>query len=220
MKFETINAFEILSYGVIGLGFLLAVLSYLLLLKEQKLKDPRPPMLHAINRFMMFSIVLCSIGIASEIAKGFSNNSSGALADKAASFDSIVADLRKTYAHDSKPENFRKGSLNELEQATLVLKFPRGRCEDYLVATEPKNEIDISWYTNGAGARNVRVTKSGAEHFKTGSICTSEKKGGEASIGLIVKMIKGSGMYAAETYFASQIVSEGFESNESPNKAN
>lgn len=209
MKFETLNAFEILSYGVIGLGFLLAVLAYMLLLKEQKLKDPRASMLNAINRFMLFSVFLCSIGIVSEIVKSFNNGSGTTNGKSTSNFDANVADLRKTYAHASKPENFQKGSLQELEQTTLNMEFPRGRCEDYLVVTEEDKEIDISWYTNGPGAREVKVTKSGAEYFKTGSICTSEHVGGEASIGLIVKMVKGSGKYSAETYFRSQLVSDG-----------
>lgn len=211
MEFETLNAFEILSYGVIGLGFLLAVLAYILLLKEQKLAEPRQSMLNAINRFMLFSVVLCSIGIVSELLKGFNNGSTSSSIVPKSNLDEIVAELRKTYAHASKPEIFRKGSLKELEQATLNLDFPRGRCDDYLIVAEKNNEIDISWYTNGPGARDVKVTKSGEEHFKTGTICTSEKKGGEASIGLIVKMIKGSGKFSAETYFSSQLVSDGTE---------
>ena len=165
---------------------------------------------------IFFAFISISIGIASEFIKGDGNTNN----TTTATFESILADLRKTYAHASKPENFRKGTLKELEQSTLNLSFPRGRCEDYLVVTEPNNEIDISWYTDGTGARDVKVTKSGAEHFKTGSICTSEKQGGEASIGLMVKMVKGSGKYAVETYFVSQLVSEGSVDENSPNNAN
>ena len=169
---------------------------------------------------MLFSVVLCSIGIASELVKGVNNGSALGTEKTTPSFDSTVAELRKTYAHASKPENFLKGPLKELEQATLNLEFTRGRCEDYLVVAEENNEIDISWYTNGPGARDVKVTKSGDTYFKTGSICTSENKSGEASIGLIVKMIKGSGKFSAETYFSSQLVSDGFENDKSPNNGN
>ena len=66
---ENINPAQILNYGVIGLGFLLAFLAYRLLSKEQQLKEPRKNILKAVNVFMGFSIVLCLIGIGSESIK-------------------------------------------------------------------------------------------------------------------------------------------------------
>jgi cytochrome bd-type quinol oxidase subunit 1 len=59
----------ILSYGVIGLGFLLALLAYRLLGREQQKETPRKSILIAIHVFMIFSVVLCLIGFGSEIAK-------------------------------------------------------------------------------------------------------------------------------------------------------
>ncbi len=64
-----INPYEILSYGVIGLGFLLALFSYRLLTKEQKRDEPRNNILKAINIYMVFSIVLCIVGIVAEVVK-------------------------------------------------------------------------------------------------------------------------------------------------------
>lgn len=66
---ENINPVQILNYGVIGLGFLLAFLAYKLLSKEQQLKEPRKNILKAVYVFMGFSIVLCLIGIGSESIK-------------------------------------------------------------------------------------------------------------------------------------------------------
>lgn len=63
---DAINPYEILSYGTIGLGFLLAFLAYRLLSKEQHKDEPRKSILGAINTFMAFSIVLCMIGFGSE----------------------------------------------------------------------------------------------------------------------------------------------------------
>ncbi len=57
----------ILQIGVIGLGFLLAVLAYHLLTKEQKQSTPRPDFLKSIYNFMCFSVVLCVIGIAAQL---------------------------------------------------------------------------------------------------------------------------------------------------------
>lgn len=71
-NFEVSN---ILGYGVIGLGFLLAYLSYRLLTKEQNRKgDPRKGILTATYFFMGFSIVLCVIGFFSEKNSSITNS--------------------------------------------------------------------------------------------------------------------------------------------------
>lgn len=61
------NIADILQYGVIGLGFLLAVLAYRLLSSEQRVKIPRKKMLYSIYVFMLFSVTLCVIGFYSLI---------------------------------------------------------------------------------------------------------------------------------------------------------
>jgi len=62
-----ISVVKILQIGVIGLGFLLAVLSYNLLTKEQKQNKPRTDILKSVYVFMSFSVVLCVIGIVSQL---------------------------------------------------------------------------------------------------------------------------------------------------------
>ena len=60
---KNIDIVQILSYGTIGLGFFMALFSYWLILKEQKVKpEPRKLMLSTIQRFMIYSLVLCVIG--------------------------------------------------------------------------------------------------------------------------------------------------------------
>ncbi len=68
MKFGTIEPAAILAYGVIGLGFLLALLAYLLLLREQHATKPRESMLAAIDKFMIFAVVLAGLGLTSKVA--------------------------------------------------------------------------------------------------------------------------------------------------------
>lgn len=63
---EDMNVVQILQIGVIGLGFLLAVLSYHLLTKEQKQDAPRSVIIKSIYVFMFFSVVLCVIGMFSQ----------------------------------------------------------------------------------------------------------------------------------------------------------
>ena len=60
--YATDNVISILRLGVIGLGFLLAVLAYLRLAQEQKRNPPRQSVLDTIKWFMGFSVALCLIG--------------------------------------------------------------------------------------------------------------------------------------------------------------
>ncbi|MFC1822659.1 hypothetical protein ACFL9T_08125 [Thermodesulfobacteriota bacterium] len=60
---DNIDVVKILSYGTIGLGFLLALLAYFLLSREQKKKRPRSDILKTIKIFLLFFlliIVLCA----------------------------------------------------------------------------------------------------------------------------------------------------------------
>ena len=67
MEMANMDVLKILQIGVVGLGFLLAVLAYHLLTKEQKQDTPRQDILKSIYVFMSFSIVLCIIGVASQV---------------------------------------------------------------------------------------------------------------------------------------------------------
>src|SRR5271165_4552849 len=58
---------QILQAGVIGLGFLLAVLASVRLEREQRRKEVRPLAVSGIKWFMAFSVTLCLIGLAAQI---------------------------------------------------------------------------------------------------------------------------------------------------------
>jgi hypothetical protein len=62
---------QILGYGTIGLGFLLAFLAYRLLNREQSIESPREGILKAISKFMIFSFSLCGLGLSSELAREY-----------------------------------------------------------------------------------------------------------------------------------------------------
>jgi hypothetical protein len=64
-----IDVAQILSYGVIGLGFLLALLAFWLLTREQKKRKPDSNILRATYVFMAFSVALCAIGGVAELSK-------------------------------------------------------------------------------------------------------------------------------------------------------
>jgi hypothetical protein len=63
---DSINVIDILGFGIIGLGFLLALMAYRLLAREQGRARTRKNMLRAVYIFMAFSVVLIIIGFASE----------------------------------------------------------------------------------------------------------------------------------------------------------
>lgn len=68
---SNIDVVKILQIGIIGLGFLLALLAFWLLRNEQHKKESSERMLTAIRTFMFFSLVLCMIGIVPDVLKEF-----------------------------------------------------------------------------------------------------------------------------------------------------
>lgn len=64
-----VNLSSLLSYGAIGLGCALALFSFWLLQREQKIKTPRKEMLRAIYVFMVFAFALALTGFAAEFLK-------------------------------------------------------------------------------------------------------------------------------------------------------
>lgn len=70
------NIVQVLQVGVIGLGFLLALMAYRLLSQEMMRDESRPSIMRAIYVFMCFSIVLCGIGVASQFLPSNTTNES------------------------------------------------------------------------------------------------------------------------------------------------
>jgi hypothetical protein len=77
-----VDVAKVLSYGVIGLGFLLALLAYRLITKEQQREQVRPDVLRATYVFMAFSLTLCGAGLISESLRGSGRESSQTPASK------------------------------------------------------------------------------------------------------------------------------------------
>jgi hypothetical protein len=197
-----LDVVKVLSYGVIGLGFLLALFSYRLLSKEQKLATPRREMLRAINIFMAFSVSLCLVGILGQFLDARVKNSvTTTPKDAGAKFQDFLAKKRVELGLTSLQEAFRRGELAESGEETLTFKMLPDACKRYLAVVSPPNECDIYWWTNGPGAKEVLIDKSGEPSYKTGNICTKDKP---VEIGLKLKMVRGSGSYSLETYFVSQ----------------
>lgn len=62
---------DILSYGLIGLAFLFALMSYLLLRQQSKREKPDKGLLHATKFFMGFSAFLAFLGVIGQIIQFF-----------------------------------------------------------------------------------------------------------------------------------------------------
>jgi hypothetical protein len=60
---------DILRIGVIGLGFLLALLAYKLLSNKGNKQEPRQSIINATYVFMVFSIACLGIGLLSKVFK-------------------------------------------------------------------------------------------------------------------------------------------------------
>lgn len=67
--FKDLNVLEILKKGAIGLGFLLALMSFNLIRKEQEKPKPSNTVLKSAKGFMIFSAILMTLGIISEFIK-------------------------------------------------------------------------------------------------------------------------------------------------------
>ncbi len=110
-----INITSILRIGVIGLGFLLALFAYRLLSRElqnQKEKKilERDPSINMIYAFMGFSIVLCLIGIVSEVIHERSGKDDSAL-------ESVIAEREGLKTKLGKKEETFSNKINDLTEA-------------------------------------------------------------------------------------------------------
>jgi hypothetical protein len=78
---------DILRLGVIGLGFLLAYMTYQLILHEQQRDPPRKSILTICYGFMAFSIILCVMGFVTQITKGVGTMNPGGIDSAAVKCD-------------------------------------------------------------------------------------------------------------------------------------
>lgn len=206
----SIDVTEILGYGAIGLGFLLALLAYRLLAKEQGKDVPNESILKAIKTYMLFAVVLVLIGATVQVIGPISSPSdSGSQESARLDFRDYFARARIDLAYAANPETSKFGNLEELGKATVRLNLPPGACKQYLAVVGPENESDMSWWSNGPGARDVNIQPtSESPNIKSGRVCTSEDQARPAEVGLVLKMTRGSGPYGFETYFISQRIYE------------
>lgn len=98
--FKNLNILEILEKGLIGIAFLLAVLAYILLFREQKRDNPDKSMLKSIQsytHFLYYLILVCLISqILSYLTQTDEKVSHTNIVEKQRQIDSLEAALEKT----------------------------------------------------------------------------------------------------------------------------
>ena len=121
-SWASIDVVKILGYGVLGLGFLLALLAYHLLSKEQGKQTPRPDAFRAIYVFMGFSLVLCILGLVSQF------------------FDAQAAGQKDGQAAGQKSDAFMGTVANDATQfsvASAVQPYPERSTDARVSCTRP-----------------------------------------------------------------------------------
>ena len=73
-----------------------------------------------------------------------------------ADFEDYLSLMRIQHQHGATPDNFISGKLDNLEMKTLILNLSAGACRSFLAVTSPDNEIELTWWTDGAGAKDVK----------------------------------------------------------------
>jgi hypothetical protein len=134
---EQLSVYNILGYGVIGLGFLLAFFAYCLLAREQQKAEASRPVLTAIYVFMLFSVVLCGAGFASEYIRYRTDpklsakveSLEGELAERNAEINRQRLLLEK---YRSRVREAAKKNENIIKNLKLIAAFTPAKLKPYL----------------------------------------------------------------------------------------
>jgi hypothetical protein len=98
---EKFDVVQVLQIGVIGLGFLLALLAYRLLSREQSRGKPNADILAQVRTYMIFSLLLCALGLLSEYLKDRHHPEDVKLVER---FERTCAAIRVSRALDLDPD--------------------------------------------------------------------------------------------------------------------
>jgi hypothetical protein len=126
---STLNFANLLSYGAIGLGCILAVLAYWLIRAEQRLVKPRRQLFVAVYVFMGFALLLSGFGFGSELWKDSTDHDGKALSEKAAELRAEI-DKREKAISEVKQQNDQL--THKLATAQQALIMSQQRLKDLL----------------------------------------------------------------------------------------
>jgi hypothetical protein len=163
-----LDVMKILGLGVIGLGFLLALLAYRLLGKIQLQPNPNRSVLRSIYFFMGFSIVLCGIGFASQV---FEQRRSQEQSEEKLKKCTVLVDSRELLSKVSgKIEEPIHGSplSNTFQSAGTLVGFKEDEGVHIWLAVEVNGKIwpkekELQVDMNGKWSTNVYEDGSGSK---------------------------------------------------------
>lgn len=155
-----------LKYGLIGLGFLLALLAFLLLQNEQRRDPPRNIMFRQIYLFMAFALCVMVIGIFAQLKTITFNPKAGTDVDAAYegdwSFDGSDIDYEPThfkalYTYRGKLRFLREGSILKFSGSVETLKDSQSLGSAELHGEGPVRDNQLAaQYDYDTGNRSIR----------------------------------------------------------------
>ena len=90
------GAIEVLRLGVIGLGFILALMAFVLLAREQKKAEPHTKIIRALYSFMAFAVVLCGVGLYAQIGSAEDKSALANLRNEKLSLETRLTEYQST----------------------------------------------------------------------------------------------------------------------------
>lgn len=145
--FDNLDVVKILGFGVIGLGLLLAILAFWLLQKEQSKSSPSAEILKSVKRFMIFSVVLCVIGVGAQLldqsrassdqinAVSELNSKNKKLNDEIEPKNASIATLSSVVEKQDLQRQLLKSKLRDIDLAILEKEF--NELQSMLSNTDP-----------------------------------------------------------------------------------
>jgi hypothetical protein len=116
------GAIAILRLGVIGLGFILALMAFVLLTREQKKSEPHTKIIHALYFFMAFSVVLCGVGLYAQIGSAEDKAALAHIQNEKSSLETKLSDYQTALDIRNEEIGTLKEKVGELDKELTRIK--------------------------------------------------------------------------------------------------
>ena len=146
-EFFALDFISILSLGVVGFGFLMALLAFFLLRAEQKkpIEQQSTNIRKSISNYMAFTIALCLIGLASQIFDG-------------AKSDTTASAIKFTLKYNRNDNGDPKSRSQTIDPDHIYFSFPgnsKNRRVKYCFEDDDKCEEFNMSETNGEDKNKI-----------------------------------------------------------------
>jgi len=191
---------SLLSYGAIGLGLAVAILTVILLRRPNQ----KTPELITKTVFMVFGLLLVVIGAGLEFYKAYE---SGRQAERVFLLslslpdefweDFMLARRQTLFGTAAPTDEHDKGHLMIDETKERPIRIPSGECRYYFAAARPPARIGVT-VAQGAATHRQMHDKG---YYQTGKICAA-KDGEVQTAKLRVRMTDARSQYAVAVFVA------------------